>query len=178
VSERTGIPVTGYAVGLALVGLAVALVWMGEPVAPPLGRGDIAPGFDLAVLDGGRMSLDQLEGRVSLVNFWATWCKPCEDEMPAMQRLYEALAPEGFELVAISVDESPEEIRAFRDRLGVGFPILLDPDQDVSRLYQTTGFPESILVDRDGRIVERYVGPREWDHPDYLARVRSLLDGR
>jgi peroxiredoxin len=176
VSERAGIPVTGYAVGLALVGLVVALFWMGEPVEPPLGRGDPAPAFDLPRLDGGRIALRDLRGGVALVNFWATWCKPCEDEMPAMQRLYETLAPEGFEMVAISVDESAEDVEAFRERLGVGFPILLDPDQSVSRRYQTTGFPESLLVDRDGRIIERYVGPREWDHPDYVARVRRLLE--
>jgi len=175
VSEGPSIPVTGYAVGLALVGIAVALVWMGDPIQPPIGRGDSAPSFDLEKLDGGRFGSGELDGRVSLVNFWATWCKPCEDEMPAMQRLYETLAPEGFELVAISVDESDSDVRAFRERLGVGFPILLDPDQEVARRYQTTGFPESILVDRNGLIVERYVGPREWDHPDYVERVRRLM---
>jgi peroxiredoxin len=176
VSEKASIPVTGYAVALALVGVAVFLVWMGEPIQPPLGRGDSAPSFDLERLDGGRLGFDDLQGKVSLVNFWATWCKPCEDEMPAMQRLYETLSPEGFELVAISVDESPEDVRSFRERLDVRFPILLDRDQAISRLYQTTGFPESILVDRDGRIVERYVGPREWDHPDYVARIRRLME--
>lgn len=175
-SERTGIPITGYAVGLALVGIAVALVWMGEPVQPPLGRGDAAPDFDLPSLSDESIRLEGLQGRVALVNFWATWCKPCEDEMPAMQRLYEALSGPDFEMVAISVDESEDEVRAFRERLGVGFPIALDPDQATARLYQTTGFPESLLIDRDGRIVERYVGPREWDHPDYEARVRRLME--
>lgn len=175
-SERTSIPITGYAVGLALIGIAVALVWMGEPIQPPLGRGDAAPDFDLPRLSGEPMSLGDLGGRVSLINFWATWCKPCEDEMPAMQRLYETLSGEGFEMVAISVDESSAEVQAFRERLELSFPILLDPDQETSRLYQTTGFPESLLVDREGRIVERYVGPREWDHPDYAARVRRLME--
>ncbi len=96
--------------------------------------------------------------------------------MPAMQRLYSALAGEDFEMLAISVDESPSDVEAFVDRMGLKFPILLDPEQASSRLYQTTGFPESILVDQDGRIVERYVGPRQWDHPDYQARIRSLMD--
>ncbi len=174
-SERTSIPVTGYAVGLALVGVTVALVWMGDPIQPPLGRGDLAPSFGLEKLEGGRFDSAELRGQVALVNFWATWCKPCEDEMPAMQRLYETLSPEGFELVAISVDGSSTDVLAFQERLGVGFPILLDPEQTVARLYQTTGFPESILVDRQGVIVERYVGPRDWDHPDYLERIRRLM---
>ena len=174
-SGRTGIPVTGYAVALALVGVVAALVWMGEPVKPPLGRGDPAPSFDLERLSGGRAGLAERKGQVTLVNFWATWCKPCEEEMPAMQRLYDALAPEGFELLAVSVDTARADVEAFRDRLGIGFPILLDPDQETARLYQTTGFPESLLVDREGRIVERYVGPRDWDHPDYLARIRRAM---
>lgn len=96
--------------------------------------------------------------------------------MPAMQRLYSALAEEDFEMLAISVDESRPDVEAFADRMGLGFPILLDPEQTSSRLYQTTGFPESILVDQNGQIVERYVGPRQWDHPDYQARIRSLMD--
>lgn len=149
---------------------------MGEPIQPPLGRGDVAPAFDLPRLAGGRTSLAGLEGRVALINFWATWCKPCEDEMPAMQRLYDGLAGDGFELLAISVDESVDDVRAFNERLALSFPVLLDPDQEAARRYQTTGFPESILVDREGRIVERYVGPREWDHPDYQARVRRLME--
>lgn len=156
--------------------MAAALIWMGEPIQPPLGRGDVAPAFDLPRLAGGRTSLAGLEGQVALINFWATWCKPCEDEMPAMQRLYDGLAGDGFELLAISVDESVDDVRAFNERLALSFPVLLDPDQEAARRYQTTGFPESILVDREGRIVERYVGPREWDHPDYQARVRRLME--
>jgi thiol-disulfide isomerase/thioredoxin len=112
---------------------------------------------------------------VVLVNFWATWCEPCEDEIPAMGRLYAALDGQPFEMLAISVDDDPEPVRAFRDRLGIAFPILLDPDENVSRLYQTTGYPETILVDGDGRVVERYVGPKEWDTGDYERRIRALL---
>jgi peroxiredoxin len=95
--------------------------------------------------------------------------------MPAMDRLYAELHPQGFELVAIAVDESRNDIVLFQERMKVGFPILLDPTQAVSRTYQTTGFPESILVSSDGEIVERYVGPRDWDHPDYVARIRRLM---
>lgn len=92
-----------------------------------------------------------------------------------MERLYRELAPEGFQLVAIAVDEDVDDVRRFQERLGVTFPILLDPDQSVSRRYQTTGFPESLLVDGGGIVAERYIGPREWDHPDYVARVRGLM---
>ena len=121
------------------------------------------------------MSLSALRGHVVLLNFWATWCAPCEHEMPAMQRLHERLAADGFELLAVSVDTTDAEVRAFRDRLGLSFPILLDPERKASTLYQTFRYPESLLIDRNGVVVERYVGPREWDEPLYMERIQELL---
>ncbi|MBK7947221.1 MAG: TlpA family protein disulfide reductase [Deltaproteobacteria bacterium] len=118
--------------------------------------------------------LDSTAGRVVLVNFWATWCEPCEQEMPAMERLYERLPRDRFELVAVSIDEEPEKIAGFVERYGLTFPIVMDPGKKVAGAYQTMGVPESLLVDREGRIVERYVGPREWDAPEYVARIESL----
>jgi peroxiredoxin len=174
---RARVPRTAWLAGVGLVALAALLILMGEPIEPPLSRGDRAPAFTLPRLSGGsEMALEDLRGRVVLVNFWATWCKPCEDEMPAMENLYRELSGQGFELLAISVDDSPETVEAFRQKLGISFPILLDPDQVAARRYQTTGFPESILVDAQGTIVERYVGPREWDHPDYVRRVQRLIE--
>ena len=83
--------------------------------------------------------------------------------------------PDGFELLAVSVDKDAPVVAAFRDRMALSFPILLDPDEAVSRLYQTAGYPESLLVDREGIVIERYVGPREWDREAYVARIRALL---
>jgi peroxiredoxin len=157
--------------------LAVAAqLWFGSSTPPPVGRGSVAPKLELLGLDShAPYSLAEYRGQVVLVNFWATWCKPCEDEMPAMERLYAELHPRGFELLAISVGEDADIVRTFRDRLGITFPILLDPDKAVAADWQTFAFPESLLVDRDGKILERYVGPRDWDAPAYVARVRSLL---
>jgi peroxiredoxin len=164
------------AAGVVAVAIVALLTSSGAP--PPLGRGSVAPAFALARLDGGApVVLDRLRGRVVLINFWATWCKPCEDEMPAMQRLYEALAPEGFELLAVSVDEDRSEVASFVERLGLTFPVLMDSDQSVARAYQSFRFPETLLIDREGVVVERYVGPKEWDAAPYLARLRRLLAG-
>lgn len=159
------------------VGLGVASL---RPIVDrPVARGLEAPAFSLPVLGGdSTVNLVDTRGQVVLLNFWATWCKPCEDEMPAMDRLYRSLSPEGFEMLAVSVDEEPELVEKFRQRLGVSFPILLDPEQNVSRRYQTTGFPESLLIDREGMIVERYIGPRDWDHSTYAKRIRKLLAAR
>jgi peroxiredoxin len=162
-------------VALVAAGAAWAL-WSAEPVPPPLEAGSPAPEFSLPRLGGGEpVSLRELRGRVVLVNFWATWCKPCEDEMPAMESLYRALQGDDFELLAVSVDAGDEEVEAFRQRLALGFPILRDPDRRVATRYQSLRFPESFLIGPDGVVAARFIGPREWDAPEYEARIRELL---
>jgi peroxiredoxin len=168
-------PRLAVALALLLAGLAAWLLLRDARPAPPLLPGAGAPPFTLPALEGGEVSLERLRGRVVLLNFWATWCKPCEDEMPAMQRLHRSLSGRPFELLAISVDAGRDEVAAFRERLGLDFPILLDPRKRVADSYQSFRFPESWLVDAEGRLVERYVGPREWDAPEYRERIVRLL---
>ena len=162
---------------LLLAGAAWVVFGSARPHAP-VGEGYAAPDFRLASLDGEERTLSALRGRVVLLNFWATWCKPCEDEMPAMQRLYDTLGGKGFELLAISVDQGDDEVRAFRDRLGLHFPILRDPEKQAASVYETFRFPESWLIDADGVVVARYVGSREWDQPVYVERIRKLIDAK
>ena len=170
--------------GTWIVGTVLAVgvlfaVLQSDRTPPPLRRGRMAPPIELPDVESGeRISLADFENRVVLVNFWATWCKPCEDEMPAMERLYRGLRDSGFELVAVSADIEGdlELVREFRDRMAISFPIALDPAKRISELYQTMGFPESLLIDRDGTVVERYVGPRDWDHRVYAERIRELLE--
>lgn len=181
--------------GAAVVVVAVILILRSDVGAPPVVRGVMAPAFELARLDasagnestnsadatgftdGARIALSSFSGRVVLVNFWATWCEPCEREMPAMERLYQALPREEFELIAVAIDDKAEDVRAFQERYRLSFPIVLDLDQAVYGSYQTMGVPESLLLDRDGRIIERYVGPREWDAAEYIDRIRELIGG-
>ena len=159
-----------------VVAIGLAVILLGDDVPLPVGRGGPAPDFSLPRLDGDRMvRLSDHRGQVVLVNFWATWCKPCEEEMPAMERLYRRLGPKGFEMLAISVDADPEPVRGFREKMSITFPLLLDPSQETARVYQTMGFPESLLIDPEGNVVERYVGPREWDHPAYVERIEGLM---
>ena len=161
--------------------IAIALILTSDPGAPPVARGTAAPGFSLPRLapEGPEtrapVDLADHAGRVVLLNFWATWCEPCESEMPAMERLYQALPRDRFELLAVSIDEGADEVADFQERYRLSFPLLLDLDQSVYRRYQTMGVPESLLIDADGRIVERYVGPRDWDAPEYVERIRRLL---
>jgi peroxiredoxin len=172
VARRLG----SWLIGAALLAAAGFTLWSADEQGGAVGRGTPAPALALPRLAGGApVDLADLRGRVVLVNFWATWCKPCEDEMPAMERLYRRLAPEGFELLAVSVDADAAPVEAFRERLGLTFPILLDPDQATARRYQTFRFPESLLIGPDGVVVERYVGGKEWDAEAYVERIRRLL---
>ena len=158
-----------------LLALALGALACGPREAAPIEAGRPAPDFALPRVGGGEISLRELRGKVVLVNFWATWCAPCEQEMPAMQRLYERLAPRGFELVAISQDDGAEVVEQFRARLALGFPIAMDSDHEAAREYQSFRYPESFLIDREGVLVARYIGERVWDAPEYVARIERLL---
>jgi peroxiredoxin len=160
--------------------VAAGLAWFFAGEAPePVDRGSPAPPFDLPRIgESGTLSLEALRGKVVLLNFWATWCEPCEEELPAMQRLHRELSGGAFELVAVSVDADPAPVLQFQKKLGLGFTLLLDSDQRVARSYQTFRFPETLLIGRDGVILERYVGPKDWDAPVYLDRIRRLLEER
>jgi peroxiredoxin len=165
-------------IALALGAVAAFAVLGGGGAPVPVGRGSVAPDFALERLgDGARVQLSDFRGRVVLINFWATWCPPCEEEMPAMKRLYEALREDGFELLAVSVDDDVAEVVEFQERMELSFPILLDPEQETAKAYQTFRFPESLLIGRDGVVLERYVGTKDWDAQVYVERIRRLLRG-
>lgn len=160
-----------------VVSAAAYVLITGSSHPNPVGRGSAAPDFTLPLVDSDEtVTLSALRGKVVLVNFWATWCKPCESEIPAMDRLYRRLSGDEFEMLAISVGEEASVVKAFRDRIGFTFPTLLDRSRGVASEWQTFAFPESLLVDRDGTIVERYVGPRDWDAEVYVNRIERLFD--
>jgi peroxiredoxin len=171
--------------GTLVLLLAVALVAGGSGAwvalsrgsRDPLRSGAHAPGFELPSLGGDLESLARYRGRVLFVNFWATWCAPCREEAPALQKLYEQLRPEGFSVLAVSIDDpaARPKVEAFAEQLGLKFPILLDPDQRVYRAYQVFGVPETFLIDKEGRVVERFIGPKNWDDGRYERAIRQLL---
>jgi cytochrome c biogenesis protein CcmG, thiol:disulfide interchange protein DsbE len=168
-------------VGLIVCGLAAGaagLTWFGRDVQR-VEVGARAPDFhaiDLA--SGDSVTLRQrYRGAVTLVNVWATWCVPCRVEMPAMERLYQSLAPRGFRIAAVSIDEgSPEDVQTFTQQLGLTFDILQDRSTRVQQIYQTTGVPESFLLNRDGIIVKRVIGAHDWASPVNRGLVERLLD--
>lgn len=164
----------------SVLGVLGGLLALGAVLGSDIGRvapGSAAPPFAAAdVVTGAPVTLEDLRGEVVLLNVWATWCKPCEQEMPSMQRLYEALGPAGLRIVAVSIDTDPaEKVRAWVEERGLTFDILRDPRGTIQRTYQTTGVPESFVIDRRGLIVKKQIGTWEWDQPASLAFFRRLL---
>jgi len=143
---------------------------------PRLGKGVSAPNFTLPDLAGKMVSLDDYKGKVVLLNIWATWCPPCVEEMPSMEKLYRELKNEGFEILAISVDVSgAETVIPFMKKHKLSFPALTDTIGAIKRLYQTTGVPESFVIDKGGIIVEKIIGPRDWASPGAIVSFRNLI---
>jgi len=134
-----------------------------------------APALALPTLDGGLSRLEQLRGRVVLVNFWAVWCPPCRKEMPSMARLAEQLRNRPFTILGVNVGEGPEEIRAFLKQVPVNFPILLDAAGANLRPWQVFAFPTSYVVDKQGRLRLGLFGSIEWDEPETVAKLEALL---
>lgn len=175
-----------YLVGLGIVAVVVLLAWINRNNINRVAAGYSAPEFVAYTLDGDPVRLSDYSDKVVLLNIWATWCPPCREEMPSMQRLYEAMeGEEDFEILAVSVDVNPGqrdefgrlsgEIDVFADSLGLTFPVLWDRERKMERLYQTTGVPETFVIGRDGIIYKQVSGGTLWDSEDHQALLRRLL---
>jgi len=163
---------------VAVVVAAFGYVRLAERKGYALVEGSAAPAFRLRALGADEVDLASLRGRVTVLNFWATWCPPCVAEMPSLERLHRALGKEGLTVVGISVDEDEAALRRFVEQHKLTFPMLRDPGASVATgAYHTTGYPETFVVDAQGVLREHYVGPSEWDTPEALDHFRRLLRG-
>lgn len=133
-----------------------------------------APAFELPATDGSVRRLADFEGRYLLVNFWAVWCSPCRKEMPSMQRVYEELRSDDFELIAIHVGPSLDGAKKYAEQLGLSFPVLVDAEMALGR-WQVQGLPTTLLLDPDGRIIAEAVGERDWDSPEIKTQLEGHL---
>lgn len=145
-------------------------------VTPRLAKGVSAPIFTLPNMGGERVSLVDYKGKVVLLNIWATWCPPCVEEMPSMEKLHQALKDEGLEILAVSIDVTGAEVVApFMKTHRLNFTALFDTKGAVRDLYRTTGVPETFIIDTDGKIADIIIGPRDWASPRVIEYFRNLI---
>jgi peroxiredoxin len=140
-------------------------------VTPP------TPALDFTVprLAGRSLSLADFRRSIVLLNFWATWCPPCREEMPSMERLYQRYQDRGFTILALSIDRNVAAVPGFVEGFRLTFPIGLDPEAAVAKLYRVRALPTTVLIDRAGQVVAGAAGARNWDSPAAYAVIETLL---
>jgi len=164
-------------VAVAAIGFGITRVLGNE--LTPLGAGTRAPNFQAATLDTPpRMkSLSDYKGQVVLINVWATWCQPCRVEIPSIERLYKTYGPKGLRVVAVSIDDSASDanIRDFVRQMGMTFDVLHDPAGKIEQAYQVTGYPETVIVGKDGVIRKKVAMAIDWDSEGNRRLIQQLL---
>lgn len=165
-------------VSLLILGLAFGAVWMQSSKYEPLLVGKVAPDFELPDLKDETIRLSDFRGKVVFLNFWATWCKPCREEMPSMEVLYQNFEKDGLVILAVSIDRvtTKDDIPPFVKSLNLTFPILVDSWGQTDKRYKLMGVPETYIIDQEGILHEKIIGPRDWTRLDNLEVVRQLLN--
>jgi peroxiredoxin len=159
---RNRIAATAAALALALPALA------GSADAP-------APAFTLAARGGQQVSLTQYKGQVVMINFWASWCGPCRQEMPLLESIYRKYNKMGFTLLGVNVEPDSQAANQWLKQTPVSFPILYDKDSKVSKLYDVAGMPSTVIIDRSGKLRMLHRGYKPGDEDEYLDSIRTLI---
>jgi thiol-disulfide isomerase/thioredoxin len=135
----------------------------------------VAPGFALASRGGDTVSLDKLRGRVVMLNFWASWCGPCRQEMPLLEQMHKRYSSLGFTLLGVNVDANSTDAEAWLAKTPVTFPVLFGRESKVSKLYSVNAMPSTIFIDRKGNVRYMHRGYKAGDEGEYLNQIRALL---
>lgn len=137
--------------------------------------GQQAPDFALKSLSGENLRLSEYRGEVVMINFWATWCGPCRQEMPLLDELYDRYERVGFRLLGVNIDDDPRRAMSMAEELGISFPVLFDDRKEVSELYRVDAMPVTVIVDREGIVRYTHYGYKPGYEEYYLDQVRTLL---
>ena len=167
-------PVRRRAGALRRVACAVFAVVAGT-ASSAIAPATAAPDFTLHAMGGPNLRLKEQRGRVVMVNFWATWCAPCRQEMPHLNRLYEKYRGAGFVLLGVNVDDDTSKAADVAAKLGVTFPVLLDTEKTVSKLYDVSTMPSTMIIDRDGKVRYVHRGYLAGYEDNYEKQIRELL---
>ena len=157
---------------LVLAGAVLLALRLRQP--RPVDIGERAPDFTLPALTQGPLSLHDFQRRVVVLNFWATWCPPCVDETPSLEKFAEQMRLQGVTVLGVSVDQDVAALQTFVAQQHLSFPILRDPDQSVANHYGTFKFPETYIIDQEGKVAEKLIGAVDWQDPRLLAFVQEL----
>jgi len=135
------------------------------------------PNFCLEGLNGRKVKLKDFKGKVIFLNFWATWCGPCKDEMPSMEALYQQFKENNFVFLTISVDyEGIKTVKNFIEKNHYTFPVLLDPKCETLEVFKIKGIPTTIIIDKKGRMIGKAIGPRNWKNPEFISLLKMLIE--
>jgi thiol-disulfide isomerase/thioredoxin len=156
-----------------VIGVLAALALQAPSLAAPVNAA--APAFSLDSMSGRTVDLAQYKGNVVMINFWATWCGPCRQEMPLLEQLHKKYKPMGFTLLGINVEPDSRGAVEWLKSTPVSFPILFDTDSKVSRLYAVAGMPSTVIVDRKGNLRWLHRGYKAGDENQYLDQIRALI---
>ncbi len=154
---------------------ATAMLFVASAAIPAIAPSAAAPDFTLRTMSGPNVRLAEQRGRVVMVNFWATWCGPCRQEMPQLDRLYQKYKSSGFVLLGVNVDDDTRKAAEVAGKLGVSFPVLLDTDKAVSKLYELSTMPSTVIIDRDGMVRYVHRGYLTGYEDNYDKQIRELL---
>ncbi len=133
-----------------------------------------APNFSVTSVDGKMKSRLSTKGKITLLNFWATWCPPCKEEIPSIQRLHDIMKSEKFEIMAVDLGEAPKSVKSFLEQNKISYPVYLDPTNSLASLYASRGIPSTYILDKNGKFVAAIIGSFEYDAPEFVNIMKEL----
>jgi thiol-disulfide isomerase/thioredoxin len=159
----------------ALLAPLTAAMVLALPASGASSASGPAPQFTLDSRGGSKISLAQYKGQVVMLNFWASWCGPCRQEMPLLENIYKKYNKMGFTLIGVNVEPDPKAAEGFLQQTPVSFPVIYDKDSTVSKAYDVAGMPSTVIIDRKGNIRVLHRGYKPGDENEYLDSIRNLV---